>query len=108
MSFENVFYRTLPGAFAAREASMHQETDEEKKSFVKGFLQGVQYANPDPNVLKCPYCESPFVHMYGHNPIKLNDKLNKAGKQYDDQLEGSFHCRSCENPFPVTLKISVA
>jgi hypothetical protein len=46
--------------------------------------------------------------MYGHNPIKLNDKLNKAGKQYDDQLEGSFHCRSCENPFPVTLKISVA
>jgi hypothetical protein len=106
MSIEKMYYRGLPGAYAAREASLSQGTEHEKKSFLSGFLQGVQYAHPDPNVQKCPCCGSLFVHMSKHEPLMLNQQLLNDGKQYQDILICEFTCRTCDESYTGHLKIS--
>jgi len=106
MSIEKVYYRGLPGAYAAHEASLSQGTDHERVSFLSGFLQGVQYAKPDPNVQKCPCCGSLFVYMSRHEPLRLNEQLVNEGKQYHEILACEFTCRTCNDSFNGLLKIS--
>ena len=106
MDIEKVYYRHLPGAYAAREASLNQGSEEKRLGFLAGFLQGVQYAHPDPNVQQCPCCGSLFVHMSKHEPLRLNQQLMDNGKQYQDILPCEFTCRTCDESFKAHLKIS--
>lgn len=111
--FENIYYKKLPSAYAAREALMLRKNnshadygDEESTAFLAGFLQGAQHAKPDPNVQSCPNCGSLFVHMSKHNGLLLNDAVKAIGDQYEKVLDCEFTCRSCNENWAVQLKVS--
>jgi hypothetical protein len=106
MSIEKVYYQSLPGAFAAREASMNRKTGAERDAFVDGYLQGVQYAKPDPDVHQCPSCGSVMVHMCGADNIRMGKDIMNSGKQYEPYLKCEFACRSCGEIFNAHLKLS--
>lgn len=102
---EKVYYRSLPGAFAAREASLSISANE-KEAFVNGFLQGVQWASPDPDVQQCRSCGSVMVHMCGVDNLRMGTDLMDAGVQYDSRVGCEFVCRSCGHTYNAHLKIS--
>jgi hypothetical protein len=103
---DKVYYRSLPGAYAAREASLSQSTGEKKEVFINGFLQGVQWAKPDPDVQQCPSCGSLLMHMSGADNLRMGTELMDSGLQYDRALKCEFACRSCGGVFNAKLKLS--
>jgi len=103
---EKIYYRSLPGSYAAREGSASQSTEEKKEALVNGFLQGVQWAKPDPDVQQCPSCGSVLVHMCGADNLKMGMDIMESGYQYESLLKSEFACRSCGNVFTAHLRIS--
>jgi len=108
---ENIFYRKLPWAHAAREAMINRKTntyntDDTETAFIAGFLQGAQHVTQDKDVQSCPHCGSLFVHMSKHGSLRLNDEVRAIGDQYEKFLDCEFTCRSCNENWAVQLKVS--
>jgi hypothetical protein len=108
---ENVYYRKLPWAHAAREAMIKRKTNAHdigdlETAFLAGFLQGAQHVTQDKDVQSCPNCGSLFVHMSQHASLRLNDDVKKIGDQYEKFLDCEFTCRSCNENWAVQLKVS--